>query len=112
MTIKDIDDYIYNFHSEHMSQKVTAGHRMPVYENSSPLSIMTAEELYNERLNNDLSSRNFLSNTFNYLIYRPRENYDEKEYDEFNNLCSPNDEISEKPNPENFILYPYFYIFF
>ena len=23
----------------------------------------------------------------------------EKEYDEFNNLCSPNDEISEKPNP-------------
>ena len=81
MTIKDIDDYIYNFHSEHMSQKVTAGHRMPVYENSSPLSIMTAEELYNERLNNDLSSRNFLSNTFNYLIYRPRENYDEKEYE-------------------------------
>ena len=33
----------------------------------------------------------------------------EKEYDEFNNLCSPNDEISEKPNPENFILYPYFF---
>ena len=82
MTIKDIDDYIYNFHSRHMSQKVTAGHRMPVYRDFCPLSIITAEDLYNKRMKNGLSDRNFLATAFNYHNYRPRENYTEKEYSE------------------------------
>lgn len=61
ITKREIDGKIYSFEGKHFSQKVTEGHRMPVFEDDGRLVIKTAKELFFKKQKNGKLKYNFLA---------------------------------------------------